>query len=112
PLLPSFPTRRSSDLTSKLQDELGRPPTQEEVASKLDLPKKKLSIIKKAIRVYNATPQTDQPENGWSLDEMVMDGHSKTPDLEMVEADNLHQVLDLLDKMDKREAMVLRMRYG
>jgi len=98
--------------TSKLQDELGRPPTHEEVARTLNLPKKKLSIIKKAIRVYNATPQTDQPETGWSLDEMVMDGHAKTPDLEMVEADNLHHVMDLLQKMDKREATVLRMRFG
>ena len=101
--------RRAS---SKLQDELGRPPTNEEVARSLNLPRKKLSIIKKAIRVYNATPQTDQPESGWSLDEMVMDGHTKTPDIEMVEADDLHQVLDLLEKMDKREATVLRMRFG
>src|SRR5438132_7875214 len=46
--------------TSKLQDELGRPPTHEEVARALDLPKKKLSIIKKAIRVYNSAPQTEQ----------------------------------------------------
>jgi RNA polymerase primary sigma factor len=98
--------------TAKLQDELGRPPTHEEVAGILDLPKKKLSIIKKAIRIYNAIPQTDQPESGWSLDEMVMDGHAKTPDLEMVEADDLHHVMDMLEKMDKREATVLRMRFG
>ncbi|HYV35200.1 MAG TPA: RNA polymerase sigma factor RpoD/SigA [Gemmataceae bacterium] len=101
--------RRAS---AKLQDELGRPPTHEEIASSLDLPKKKLSIIKKAIRVYNAVPQTDQPESGWSLDEMVMDGHAKTPDLEMVEADDLHHVHDMLEKMDKRESTVLRMRFG
>src|SRR5712692_225473 len=101
--------RRAS---AKLQDELGRPPTHEEVAKNLNLPKKKLAIIKKAIRVYNSAPQTDQTEAGWSLDEIVMDGHSKTPDLEMVEADDLHHVLDLLDKMDKREATVLRMRFG
>jgi RNA polymerase primary sigma factor len=101
--------RRAS---AKLQEELGRAPSQEEIARSLDLPKKKLSIIKKAIRVYNSAPQTDQADNGWSLDEMVMDGHSKTPDTEMVEADDLHHVLDLLDKMDKREAAVLRMRFG
>jgi RNA polymerase primary sigma factor len=101
--------RRAS---AKLQEELGRAPSQEEIARSLDLPKKKLSIIKKAIRVYNAAPQTDQADNGWSLDEMVMDAHSKTPDTEMVEADDLHHVLDLLDKMDKREAAVLRMRFG
>ena len=101
--------RRAS---SKLQDELGRPPTHEEVAKSLNLPKKKLAIIKKAIRVYNSVPQTEQTDTGWSLDEMVMDGHSKAPDLEMVEADNLHHVMDLLEKMDKREATVLRMRFG
>jgi RNA polymerase primary sigma factor len=97
---------------SKLQDELGRPPTQEEVAGSLDLPKKKLGIIKKAIRVYNSAPQTEQADTGWSLDEMLMDANTKTPDTEMVEADDLHHVLDLLDKMDKREAAVLRMRFG
>ena len=98
--------------TAKLQEELGRPPTQEEVAKVLELPKKKLNIIKKAIRVYNSAPQTEQTDNGWSLDEMLMDGHTKTPDMEMVEADDLTHVMDLLDKMDKREATVLRMRFG
>jgi RNA polymerase primary sigma factor len=98
--------------TTKLQDELGRAPTQEEVARSLNLPKKKLAIIKKAIRIYNAAPQTEQADTGWSLDEMIMDGHSKSPDLMMVEADDLHHVLDLLGKMDKREAAVLRMRFG
>jgi RNA polymerase primary sigma factor len=101
--------RRAS---AKLQDEFGRPPTHEEVAKSLNLPKKKLAIIKKAIRVYNAAPQTDQAETGWSLDDMVTDGHTKTPVEEMVEVDDLHHVLDLLEKMDKREATVLKMRFG
>src|SRR5476651_1078478 len=47
--------RRAS---ARLQEELGRAPSQEEIARSRDLPKKKLSIIKKAIRVYNAAPQT------------------------------------------------------
>jgi len=98
--------------TNKLSDELGRPPTHEEVAKLLGLPKKKLNIIKKAIRIYNAAPQSDQGEDGWSIDEMLMDNRSKTPDTEMVETDDLKHVLLLLDKMDKREATVLRMRFG
>ena len=101
--------RRAS---AKLQDELGRPPTHEEIARSLDLPKKKLNIIKKAIRVYNSAPQTDTPETGWSIDEMLMDGRSKSPDLEMLETDDLSQVMTLLEKMDKREATVLKMRFG
>jgi RNA polymerase primary sigma factor len=97
---------------AKLQDDLGRVPTQDEIARVLGLPKKKLNIIKKAIRIYNSVPQTDQTEAGWSIDEMLMDGRSKTPDTEMVETDDLKQVLHLLDKMDPREATVLRMRFG
>src|SRR5438128_11312593 len=64
------------------------------------------------MRVYNSTPQTEQTETGWALDEMVMDGHHKSPDLEMVETDDLSHVMTLLEKMDKREATVLRMRFG
>src|SRR3989441_4076565 len=100
--------RRAS---ARLQDELGRPPTQEEIALALDLPKKKLNIIKKAIRIYNSAPQTEQVENGWSIDEMIMDSNTKTPDAEMVETDDLSHVMQMLDKMDKREATVLRMRF-
>ncbi len=98
--------------TNKLNDELGRPPTPEEIAKLLGLPKKKLNIIKKAIRVYNSVPQTDQGESGWSIDEMLMDSRAKTPDMEMVETDDLKHVMVLLEKMDKREATVLKMRFG
>ncbi|MBX7105821.1 MAG: RNA polymerase sigma factor RpoD/SigA [Gemmataceae bacterium] len=97
---------------NQLTDKLGRVPTHEEIAKELGLPKKKLSIIKKAIRVYNAAPQTDQADGSWSIDEMVEDARSKAPDLEMVESDDMSHVLQLLDKMDKREATVLRMRFG
>ena len=98
--------------TNKLNDELGRPPTPEEVGKLLELPKKKLNIIKKAIRVYNSAPQSDQGDAGWSIDEMLMDSNSKTPDMEMVESDDLKHVMVLLEKMDKREASVLKMRFG
>src|SRR6266581_6446653 len=46
--------------TADLQEELGRTPTPEEIARVLGLAKKKLPIIKKAIRVYNSAPQADQ----------------------------------------------------
>ncbi len=52
------------------------------VARLLGLPKKKLPIIKKAIQIHNATPQSDQSDTGWSLGEMVMDERLKSPDEE------------------------------
>jgi RNA polymerase primary sigma factor len=101
--------RRAS---SRLTEELGRTPTPEEVARVLGLPRKKLPIIKKAIRIYNSTPQTDQAEAGWSLSEMVMDERLKSPDEELVNSDNLVHVMRMLETMDGREATVLRMRFG
>ncbi len=97
---------------SRLTEELGRTPTPEEIARVLGLPKKKLPIIRKAIRIYNSTPQTDQSEAGWSLGEMVMDERLKSPEDELVENDALKHVMEMLDTMDSREATVLRMRFG
>jgi RNA polymerase primary sigma factor len=98
--------------TAKLQDELGRPPTLEEVAQFMKLPKKKLAIIKKAIRIYNTSPHPEQPEEGWSLDDVFLESQGQSPETEVMKADDLTHVLDLLQKMDEREATVLRMRFG
>ncbi len=98
--------------TAELQEELGRTPTQEEIAAHLHLPKKKLAIIRKAIRIHNAASQTDQADDGWSLEEMLTDMRTKAPDAEMADSDDLHHILDLLGKMDQREAAVLRLRFG
>lgn len=101
--------RRAS---SRLAEELGRTPTPEEVARVLGLPKKKLPIVKKAIKIYNSTPQTDQSEAGWSLGDMVMDERMKTPEDELVEHDVLDHVRRMMKTMDTREATVLKMRFG
>ncbi len=97
---------------ARLAEELGRTPTPEETARVLGLPKKKLSIIKKAINIYNSIPQTDQSEAGWSLGEMVMDERTKTPEDELLEHDILSHVMQMIEEMDPREATVLRMRFG
>ena len=97
---------------SRLTEELGRTPTPEEIARVLGVPKKKLPIIKKAIRIYNSTPQVDQADAGWSLGEMLMDERMRSPDEELLEHDALRRALELLDELDEREATVLRMRFG
>jgi len=101
--------RRAS---ARLNEELGRTATPEEIARVLGLPKKKLPIIKKAIRIYNSTPQTDQPDSGLSIGEMITDERLKAPDEALVENDVLISVMKMIEDMDEREATVLRMRFG
>jgi RNA polymerase primary sigma factor len=101
--------RRAS---ARLHDELRRAPSHEEIAAHLKLSQKKLGIIKKAIRIYNATPQNDQLDGPNSALETLIDDGSPAPETEMLKAEDVSQVLALLEQMDRREAAVLRLRFG
>ncbi len=96
----------------RLTDDLGRTPTSEEVARLLGLPRKKLPIIKKAIMINNLMPKTDQAEDGWTLNDMIMDDRARSPDEAMLENDNRTFVMDQLEQMDTRDATILKMRFG
>jgi RNA polymerase primary sigma factor len=98
--------------TARLTEELKRTPTPEEIAHDLGISKRKLKIVKKAIQLYNSTPQSDQNESGWSLGDIVPDDRGKCPEAELIENDNLVHVYKMLDEMDPREACILRMRFG
>ena len=68
--------------------------------------------MKKTLRIYNSTPQTDQADAEWSLGEMVMDERIKSSEDEVLEHDLFEKVLDMIKAVDPREATVLRMRFG
>jgi len=101
--------RRAS---AKLADELNRTPTVEDIAKELGIPKKKLRIVKKAITLYNASPQSEQEESGMTLGDIIPDDRVRGPEDELINNDNLTHVSRLLDEMDPREATILRMRFG
>src|SRR5437868_11630329 len=63
--------------SARLQEAMGRPPNLDEVAQHMKLPKKKLAIIKKAIRIYNTSPHNDVQEEGWSLDDVFQEGDNQ-----------------------------------
>ena len=98
--------------STRLVEDLGRTPTHEEVARLVGLPRKKLALIKKAILINSLIPQFDQPETGWSLNEVVADKRRYRPDEAMLASDNLTYVMEQIELMDPRDAAVLKMRYG
>ena len=97
--------------TARLLDALGRTPTPEEVARMLGLARKKLPIIKKAIHVHQAVPQTEQAE-GWSLGELIRDDNAKCPAELLLDDDTLRHVLRRIDQLDARAATIIRLRFG
>jgi RNA polymerase primary sigma factor len=99
--------------TLVLTDRLGRPPTPEEVGKALRLSKKKVGIVSKAIRVNNLTPHPESTEDdGLILGEVLTDDRSKSPDDQLIEADDLDRIFRHLGLLDEREATVVRMRFG
>lgn len=98
--------------TATLQEELGRAPSEEEIALRLKLPAKKLRIIKKALRIYNAMPQAEQENGGGLCEELTPDDQTQNALTKLANADELQQVLRLLDGLEERKRVVLRLRFG
>ena len=66
--------------------------TKVEIVDRLQLPRKKLNIIKKALRIHNGGIQGEQKDD-YSIDEALEDMRNKAPDAALGERDELHQVL-------------------
>jgi RNA polymerase primary sigma factor len=98
--------------TTKLHEEFGRPPTEEEVSALLGLSPRKFRLIKKAIRIHNALPHGDVEEDVRPFDDMVADSRSLAPDAGLLHHDELQEVLRLVEQLDFREKTVLRLRFG
>jgi RNA polymerase primary sigma factor len=99
--------------TIVLTDRLGRAPTPEEVGKALRLSKKKIGIVAQAILVNHLTPHPEGSEDDGSiLDDVLTDDRCKTPDDLLIESDDLERVFHQLDRLDDREAAVVRLRFG
>ena len=97
---------------SRLLETLGRNGTNEEIARLLGVERRKLPMIRKAIKVYSSTPQTDHHEDGWTLGDIVVDDRTETPENELTKRDALQHIMKRLGEMEEREMLVLEMRYG
>jgi RNA polymerase primary sigma factor len=96
----------------KLQGDLGRQPSVEEVADYLHLSRKRVDKLKSAMRIYSATPRKSRRGRDISIGETLVDDHAHAPDRELSAAEDLRQALGMLDELDSREAVVLRLRFG
>jgi RNA polymerase primary sigma factor len=95
-----------------LEESLGRPATQDEIARVLKLPRKRQAIVEQAIMVQDLVPQSDRPEDGWSLGEALVDERTRAPDVQLVETEDQGLAMARIAELEAREAAVLRMRFG
>ena len=95
-----------------LTDELGRTPSLSEMSEAMQVPQKKLSIIRKAVEASASGAQMPASEESNAISDMLEDSKTPRPDEPMMNADELENIKNTLDMMDQREANILKLRYG
>ena len=97
-----------------LEAELGYPPSINELAEEMDLPPKKIRIIKRAIKAFKTPSQAPISSDGESfgLEEMIPDERTAMPDSAMFRQVEVDMLRRLLDSIEEREAMILKLRFG
>jgi RNA polymerase primary sigma factor len=100
--------------TRRLEDELGRQPTTPELATAMEVPLKKLGIIRRAIKAFHAPPQAPLTDDGDAIDfaDMFEDFRTAQPDEALAQSDDFQTIVRLLEAIDERDARVLRLRFG
>ena len=105
---------RCREASRKLEERLKRHPTPQELADELKLPLRKLLIVRRALKAYNAPSQSPGSENGEGaeLHELFQDHRATKPEETVAKKEDLSLVLQMLEEIDERDAKVLRLRYG
>ncbi|MHC4413894.1 MAG: sigma-70 family RNA polymerase sigma factor [Planctomycetota bacterium] len=102
------------ETTRKLEEELGRQPTTHELAAAMEIPLKKLQIIRRAIKAFHAPPQAPVGEDGEAVDfgDLFEDLRGEQPDEAIAQSEEFQTIVKLLDAIDERDARVLKLRFG
>lgn len=95
----------------KLEAELGYPPPLTELAKAMDLPLKKVRIIRRAVKAFQSSMQENEGSL-MQLGELVSDGRSGGPGESMLRTEELAILRRLLETIDDREGQILRLRFG
>ncbi len=98
----------------KLEDKLGRQPSINELAEEMQLPVKKVRVIRKAVKVFQRPSQSTNKDHGdgLTLADIIEDETAKAPDHPMELREEIESIHRLLDIIDERDATILRLRYG
>jgi len=98
----------------ELSADLGREPTLEELARKMNLPAKKVRIIRRAVQAMKTPNQEPIGFDGAlvGMGELIADTRVDRPEATILHNDELTILGKLLESIDDREARILKLRFG
>ncbi|RMD74731.1 MAG: RNA polymerase sigma factor RpoD/SigA [Lentisphaerae bacterium] len=96
----------------KLSEELGRDPTNSEIAQHLEFSERTVSALRLAeLRTFSLQDPIQQGEDSMYQD-IIPDSSCATPDSEISDREILAQIGRLVHKLEDRERLILTMRFG
>lgn len=105
---------RWRDATRRLEERLGRTPCTEELAEEMEVPPKKIEIIRRAVKAFNTPNSAPIGEDGEALDfaELCQDRQVRQPNEMVANREEFTILLRMLDSIDERDAHIIRLRFG
>ena len=96
----------------QLTEKLGRAPTDMEIAEHLGFTKRTVQGLKLAdFKTFSLHDTIQKGEDG-SFEDIIPDSRMSTPDTIIEGSENIQRIHGLITKLDKREQIILEMRYG
>ena len=96
----------------KLAEELGREPSDAEIAEHLDFSERTVAGLRLAdLRTFSLHDPIQQGEEG-EFQDIIPDRHARTPDQNLGDVESVFRLMDLLEKLEERERRILEMRFG
>lgn len=105
---------RWKEASRRLEEALGRQASPQELADDLKIPLRKLNVVRRAVRAYNAPSQSPSGESGDGIElhEFFEDHRHGKPEESVTKREEFRLVIQLLEEIDERDARVIRLRYG
>jgi len=95
----------------ELRQQLGREPSKEEIAKRLEVSTGKIEEVLRAIQDTIAL-QTPVGDDGTTIEEFISDKDSPSPYSNRESNDVTEHILRVLDTIAPRESQIIRMRFG
>ena len=96
----------------KLAEQLGREPTDDEIAEHLGFSERTVTGLRLAdLRTFSLHDPIQQGEEG-EFQDIIPDRGAMTPDRILGDEESVHRLLSLLSELDDRERLILQLRFG
>jgi RNA polymerase primary sigma factor len=97
---------------AQLECEMGRLPSQEEIARGMGISRRQVEVIARAARAFSSPFQAVSEDSEWSMSDIVADDTTRSPADMLIDNRRAEAVRKHLADIDERASEILRLRFG